>query len=325
MNQPMHWLNTLWDQCKNAATAGQLAHALIVTGQARLGQGAFARRLGRWLLCLDPQDAAPCGQCSACHLMQAETHPDWHLCVPEKEGGQIGVDAVRALIEALSHTAHHAERKVAIIEPADRMTNEAANALLKTLEEPPGQRTLFLVTDRPARLPATIRSRCRLLTLPTPDHAGFADAVQALGVECETMQVLYTACDGIPLKALDVLDQDAQMMKETWYGKLMTTDVQDFFAWAGQQKAQDLRFGLPVWQALLADCLRIRSGLPLRMMYQEMLKEQIVTWAKGMSAQQLSQNLKTIGEHVSTLHAGISLSPAMLLESIYLTLNKDCV
>jgi DNA polymerase-3 subunit delta' len=155
---------------------GRMAHGLLLAGLPGLGKGGFARAFAQRLHCRLPE-AAPCGICPGCAQFATGGHPDHRSVALEinEETGKpkqsIGVDQIRELSAALALTAQHGGWKTAIIEPADAMHVAAANALLKTLEEPPPRTLLMLVSARPARLPATVRSRCQRLEFAVPDPA----------------------------------------------------------------------------------------------------------------------------------------------------------
>jgi DNA polymerase-3 subunit delta' len=176
MTQFAPWQQRVYDHACAAMVTGRMGHALLVCGPARLGKRAVAERLARRLLCQQPLGDMPCGQCRSCVLLDAGTHPDYHLVsfVPNKEGTrlrtEIVIEQIRGLSEKLGLTPQYGDAQVAIVEPADAINHAACNALLKTLEEPVPGRYLWLVTSDPARLPATIRSRCQRLEFRLPPH-----------------------------------------------------------------------------------------------------------------------------------------------------------
>ncbi|MCR4300921.1 MAG: DNA polymerase III subunit delta' [Sulfuricaulis sp.] len=162
------WHEALWSALSRQFD--QLPHALLLQGRPGLGKHDFAVQLAQALLCERPRNAMACGACHGCHLFQVGTHPDLSGIGLLDDARNIVVDQIRALGDFLSLRPHTARRKVVIISPAEAMNLNAANSLLKLLEEPPLGSMLLLVTSHPARLPATIRSRCvRLLFRhPTP-------------------------------------------------------------------------------------------------------------------------------------------------------------
>jgi DNA polymerase-3 subunit delta' len=159
-----------------------LPHAMLFKGATGIGKRAFVSALAQGLLCEKP--TAPlmaCGACEACHWFGTENHPDFRLLQPEaaevaddeeptdkKKKRDISVAQVRSLAEFINISSHRNGAKVVLIQPAEAMNVNAANALLKSLEEPPPQTYFLLVSDRPHMLPATIRSRCQQIALTPP-------------------------------------------------------------------------------------------------------------------------------------------------------------
>ncbi len=145
---------------------GYLSHAYLLTGPPGVGRGTLARWLAQALLCLDTP-RAPCGSCAACLRVSRGTHPDLHVLSLETQGGRrtLGIEAVRELRATMAERPFAGTRKVYLIEDAETMTMEAANALLKTLEEPPPFAVLLLVALSEHLLLPTIVSRCQHLPL----------------------------------------------------------------------------------------------------------------------------------------------------------------
>jgi DNA polymerase-3 subunit delta' len=163
------WHGALWSAL--ARQFEQLPHALLLQGRPGLGKHDFAVQLAQALLCEQARDGIACGQCHTCRLFAAGTHPDLAGVGLVEDAKSITVDQIRALGDFLSLRPHTAARKVVIISPAEAMNINAANSLLKLLEEPPLGSMLLLVTSHPARLPATIRSRCAHLLFRQPAPA----------------------------------------------------------------------------------------------------------------------------------------------------------
>lgn len=149
-----------------ALSSGRLHHAYLFLGNDRLAVEHFAEDLAATLLCKQrPAPLKHCGQCAGCSKFIAGTHPDLQRLTPD-EKNNISVGAIRSLSQRLAFTPHEAPIKVARIEYAERMNSAAQNALLKTLEEPPGA-TCFILTSRHRRsLLPTIRSRCQIWGIP---------------------------------------------------------------------------------------------------------------------------------------------------------------
>lgn len=159
------WLSSTFLQIKQRVCSGRLHHGLILQGMSGIGKATFASELAHFLLCHHKKDNQACGQCQACQLFAAQSHPDFHLIESEK---QIGVDLIRDAIQKLIGKAQLNGSKVLIMFQADSMTEASANALLKTLEEPTDNTFLILVCDHPERLLPTILSRCEKIKLQPP-------------------------------------------------------------------------------------------------------------------------------------------------------------
>jgi DNA polymerase III subunit delta' len=158
---------------KAALSHERLAHAYLFHGEARIGKLLTAVRLAQALNCertfpADDQDS--CGECRSCLQIAARTHPDYIVIEPDQELAmpQIKIEQVRDIEQQFIYRPLMGERKICVIDDADRLTIGAANALLKTLEEPPGHGLFLLISSRPQALPITIRSRCQSLRFTPP-------------------------------------------------------------------------------------------------------------------------------------------------------------
>ncbi|WP_068826638.1 DNA polymerase III subunit delta' [Pseudomonas sp. BMS12] len=200
MAEAYPWQESLWQQF---ASRPQHAHAYLLHGPAGIGKRDLAERLMAFLLCQSPTPLGACGQCKGCHLRAAGTHPDTFVLEPEEEGKAIRVDQVRELVSFVVQTAQLGGRKVVLLEPVEAMNINAANALLKSLEEPAGNTVLLLVSHQPSRLLPTVKSRCVQQACPLPSEAAsLAWLTQALP-ECgeEQRRELLTLAGGSPLAA----------------------------------------------------------------------------------------------------------------------------
>jgi DNA polymerase-3 subunit delta' len=223
----MHpWNEPILEQFK--ARLARLPHALLIHGAPGVGKLELAERMTQLLLC-EHADAArrPCGQCDACRWFVIGNHPDFRRVEPEalakmplesaeaEEGGgeasparrtkqpslQIKIEQVRELADFLNLRSHRGGRRVALVHPAEDMNENAANALLKGLEEPPAGAMFMLVSDRPARLLPTIRSRCVAMAVPLPPKDVALKWLAAQNVKDAERWLAYAG--GAPLRALD--------------------------------------------------------------------------------------------------------------------------
>jgi DNA polymerase-3 subunit delta' len=172
-----------------------MTHSWLFTGPPGSGRSVAARAFAAALQC-ERTDAPGCGECAACHLVAARTHPDVHSVVPQ--GLSIGVDEMRAVVGRSARRPSRGRWQIVVIEDADRLTEQASNALLKAVEEPPA-RTVFLLCApslHPDDVSVTIRSRCRLVPLRTPPTEAVAGVLRRDGLDDETAQWAAAAGQG---------------------------------------------------------------------------------------------------------------------------------
>jgi len=204
------WQSNTMRQLEQQIEEDRLPHALMLTGPPGVGKRHLARVLAQRLLCRAPRAGSACGKCHACGLLRAGTHPDFHRIAPEEPGKAIKIDAVRELTRRLVGHAQQSGYKLVTLEPAEAMNANAANALLKTLEEPAENTLLILVSDNPASVLPTIRSRCQLCPLPMPPRDRVLPWLSPLVSSSDiTPDRLLDLARGAPLKALALLQGDA--------------------------------------------------------------------------------------------------------------------
>jgi DNA polymerase-3 subunit delta' len=193
---------------------------VLLYGAPGVGKRDFAGRLAETLLCAHPDaEGNRCGRCKSCLLLAAGMHPDLLLVQPAEDSKYVTVDQVRAIAAFLALRPHTAARKVVILHPADAMNINAANSLLKVLEEPPLGSVLLLVSDQPTRLPVTIRSRCAQLACQLPTVSEAVRWLQGKGIDAEDAGALLELAGGAPLRAQELaqdqfLEQDRLLRRE---------------------------------------------------------------------------------------------------------------
>lgn len=201
------------------------AHALLLHGPSGLGQWLLGQTLAASALCEAPlPDGSACGECPACHLFQAHTHPDCYYLVPESLSAElslplsekqqeeftkrkprktIGIESVREVVAQLQQTNARGQAKVVLIYPAEAMSHDAANAFLKTLEEPSGQTRMILISHASHRLLPTTRSRCLSYAMPWPSEAAAQAWLQSQAPQQSASKIALAlqASGGRPLDA----------------------------------------------------------------------------------------------------------------------------
>jgi len=247
-----------------------LPHALLVYGKQGVGKVEFARAMAQSLLCESAEDGIACGKCPACGWFREGNHPDFRELVPEsmnedeidadalidpeakekKKSKEIKIEQIRDIAAFMTLTTHRAGFRVLLVHPAEAMNPAAANALLKTLEEPPPHTVILLVTDRIGRLLATIRSRCQRLMVPSPGEATALQWLTAQGV-AEAPAALSQA-GGAPLDAMAFADAGYQAERKAFMHLLSDSNA-DYLAAAQMLEKSDLANVLTWLQTWVSD------------------------------------------------------------------------
>lgn len=198
-------------------SAGRLAHAYLFVGPAGVGRGSTARALFLALNCRQRDRETPCGQCDSCHRFLAGTHEDFIELAPPDDAAsaQIKVEAVRQVIHTLGFAPFAGGVRLVLIRSAGHLNPSSANALLKTLEEPPPDNILVLTVQDPRELLPTLVSRCRKVTFsPLPDETVQGELVRR-GVDPEAARLRAAAAGGSLGRALE-LDEDELGRRLEW-------------------------------------------------------------------------------------------------------------
>jgi DNA polymerase-3 subunit delta' len=256
LTTPLPWHASAVAQLAAAWASQHMPHALLLHGAAGLGKRQLAAWLAASVLC-DRRNLTfgYCGECASCKLIASGSHPDVMWVLPEENKLQLSVEQIRAVSERLSKTSYRQGYKVAIIDPAHQMTVAAANAVLKTLEEPPPNNLLVLLTSQPSRLPPTVGSRCQRIAITRPRTA---TALAWLGEQqTQVDAALLEFASGAPLRALAYagaaftnLDQDMQgALGALWRGEADVTHVAS--EWCKESLPERLVW-LDLWLTALA-------------------------------------------------------------------------
>lgn len=214
------WHEEGWRLLTERRARASLPHAMLLCGPAGLGKRDFAQAFAHALLCqCVGADGHACGQCRACKLLAANSHPDLvRIGIELRDDGkprtEIIVDQIRVLCERMALTAQFGGHQVAIIDPADVMNHAASNALLKTLEEPTPATLIVLVSDQPARLSATIRSRCQRIDIRLPSTSQALAWLAEQGNDAESARPALEASGGNPGLALAWLKSSGMALRK---------------------------------------------------------------------------------------------------------------
>lgn len=310
------WQAEQWRRLAAARRAGRMPHALLLAGAPGLGKSAFAQRLQNALLCTRPdQDGDACGQCDACRLSRAGTHPDSHRVVPEAEGKPIRIDAVRAIAQRNVLAAQSGGYRVFVLEPADALNRAASNALLKTLEEPASRAVLILVSSHPDRLAATVRSRCQVVRFGLPPAAEVADWLAGRVPESEAGSLLAIA-GGAPLRVLEARESDWTGLARSLVAELdalkrrRTNPLETVENWA----ARPLNLLLDGLQRCIADLVRLAADAGVSVLFHPNLRPELQSLGQGIDLQALFR----FGDELARLEieSGRNLNVQMQIEHL---------
>jgi len=277
--------------------SGRLPHAFLFHGPEGVGKGLIARLFATSLVCVSAAgDGSGCGTCAACRKAAHGNHPDFLIVTrlpkkdkraeagtdeadeddgdsaPGSKGGElrsfIVVQQIRELNRHAAHAPHEAPRRVFVIDPADRMKTEAQNALLKTLEEPPGQAVIVLVASRPHVLLPTVRSRCFQLGFGAMAPDALAVGLTARGIPPQEARARAGLAEGRPGRAI-ALDLPAAAERRDLVLSALealaasprgAAELAVFSDRIVGENETDLLEGLDLVTALLRDAARVASG-----------------------------------------------------------------
>ncbi len=245
------WQTEIWRQIN--AMRQNLPHALLFQGRKGVGKLEFARQLAQGLLCETPLSSGEgCGKCLACGWFAQGNHPDFRSVEPEalteaeddkpakgkKPSHEIKIEQIRELAGLVNLSTHRNGMRVILIHPAEAMNTNAANALLKTLEEPPPHTLILLVTHQAQSLLPTVRSRCLKLAFPVPPLAQSMEWLRQQGM---ADPAAFLAQAGYaPLAAQDLSADDSQEQRQGFLAQLARPEALDPIALAEKNEKMDL-------------------------------------------------------------------------------------
>ena len=309
-----------FDFLKRSREAGRMAHAYLFEGAPRGPAGALAARVLGLLFC--EGSARPCGRCRACGWLARRAHPDVLWVEPEMKSRIISVDQVRALQHRIFQTAYGGGWKACVVSAADRLGPEAANAFLKTLEEPPPESVFFLLSDSPQHLLPTVLSRCQRLSVqgeaPGPPAAWLA----------EILDIASSGPGGYAVTALAKADRLARLLKAVkevvekeeqerarTRAEIGAPEDDDVVNARSSARYREARAGL--MGALLAwyrDVLAAACGAGAGALLYADRAEQAVQAARGLTYRQALENVRAVMRMHRRLEGNVPEGPVLAAE-----------
>ncbi|WP_261857984.1 DNA polymerase III subunit delta' [Photobacterium sanguinicancri] len=316
------WQEVLWQQWQQLIAQKRLHHAILLTAAKGSGRAVLAKHLAQTVLCLNGGNE-PCGLCHACQLFDAQTHPDFHWIKPEQEGKQISVDVVRKCNRLAVETSQLGGRRVIFIESADALGEAGANAILKTLEEPPQNCQFILTSQSLDSLLPTIVSRCNKWRLSVPDEAQAKRWVEQQLKQSISAESVRLNC-GAPLATLAFVEQGQDIR----HGKLIEAfaeflqppnvglyDVAGLCASEGAVSLQWLSF-------FLLDCIKYQQGVTSHLVHQESVTK-VEQVARTVPAAVLIRQARQINQLHQQLQKHTGLNSELLIVKWLSTFLKE--
>jgi DNA polymerase-3 subunit delta' len=318
--QPLAWHAQQWGFIAQCIARDQLPHAILLRGPKGVGKSQFAQQLAQLLLCVAPQGDRACGHCAGCAMFLSHNHPDFFQLVPEGASQQIGIAPVRQLSTRLQHSAHQKGYQVVIIDPMQGLTRAAANALLKTLEEPAGKVCIIGTLDSGAHLLPTLLSRMVPLQFFAEARAHVPAAIQAQAGDYQNM--MLEAFSQAPTLCIEAIESESWLLALRvldHVGKSLVPRHSALYQadqWAKENAQQVLTW--LYW--LLADCVRIHVGLPVSQCVFSCEPKKLTYVAKQFSLDVCYAHLNTIGKALADAKAATAFNAQYLVEQCFVVL-----
>lgn len=316
------WHHSAWHDLVRRQHHSGLPHALLFNGRQGIGKHSFALHVAQWRLCVQPHDEGACGHCHSCLLWQAGTHPDVLVCQPEEGSRQIRIDAIRHINQFLSQTPQISACQVVVIRPLEVMNLNAANALLKTLEEPPGESLLLLETERIGSVLPTLRSRCQRLVMAPPTTPEALQWLIEQGIDQGSAEWALRFNPQAPLQALQWCQTERVKQVQQWQQQLQQWSERNIALQAISTDWGKLDFtDVIAWlHQAVNDWLKQQMGIdPKTLMFAElfqasaMLTDATVDKTKLLTLQKQCQAL-----HAQLLSGHGNVNKALTIESLLL-------
>ncbi len=318
------WQDEQWQRFMKTQQQDRMPHAILLCGPDGIGLKHFAQTAIMQLLCLsrDNKIHGACGKCQSCRLYAAGNHPDLYVVEPEEGSKQIKIHQIRELLNYVALKSFSGDLKIAIIEPADAMNHAAANTLLKTLEEPPAQSMLFLLSHRSSKLPITVRSRCQRIDFkPAYDSSAKAWLHSELDEKNQlSKDALLRISGGGPLKALQLAAGERLACRSALVGdlKLMCKENCDPIPIAERWKALGVENMLGWLMKMIVDLIRLKLLREKTELINLDLKKDLQEIESSLDLLALVRNYDIVMLKYQQVTGPMNYNPLSLIEEIVL-------
>ena len=319
------------EELRRLLAQGRLPHALLLTGPEGVGKKLLGRVLAAAVLCEHPVEGAPCGLCPSCRAMESASHPDYYELTPEVRGKGtkiIRIEAIRELTELAARYPVMSDRRVLLLDEVDLMNEPAANSLLKTLEEPPGEVTFILVTSARSALLDTIISRCMPLAFGVLSKEDIVSALVRQGASGHQAAELAALSDGSLGRALQLYAsgglerRDSALKFLEGVPELTMTAVWREAEAMGNWSREELSEWLLYFNMCLRDMLVLYEDGGSSLIYQEDCRERLAALLPSFPERKVFALLGCVREMQKRLGANVNLR--LQLEGFFIRM-KDVI
>ena len=309
------WQKQYWHQILSAFSQHNLAHAILLSGVEGLGKYAFAKHLVCRLHCLNPLDNFYCGRCRPCQAIAQAQYPDHLEITLEESAKALSIDQMRSVNEFLSQTPHDGQRQTVIIRHADKMNHSAANALLKTLEEPMGESYLLLLDDQHQMLLPTIYSRLQVYDFNRTVSMSDFEALERM--HNKPALLIQGLLAGGPGKA-DDLSLRAEL-RDMLLDDLLAVLGQkvDMASLVARWLKQDLVLLADIWLGILSDLLKVHGHFSKEFLMHGDCQNQLTSLAQALDERFVMDMHMYLLAFKASLISSCNLNQETLLHQIF--------
>ena len=289
----------------------KLASASLFTGLRGVGKTTAAVAFALLVNCAEPVDGDGCGECSSCRRIIDGNHPDLIVVKPDQAKKVISIDQIREVSRQLAFSPVFGQYRIIITDPAERMTDEAANAFLKTLEEPPPRNILILNVRDPGELLPTIVSRCQKIPFkPLPTRGIVNWLVKEGGIEREKATIFARLSEGSLGRALALAEDELFAERAAWISMLQSliggsaedlldiaqklSDLEKKTAAAKELKDDTVALMLGIWKSWYRDLLLVKLGCQADLLFNSDLRHLLAKAVTVLTAQGIMRSLEVI-------------------------------